>query len=305
MLRDLVPAACKVFLFLCGRRHRHYFSKWLSAMRAASLSTFVLSEPARPLSLVITTSASSSPRALRADALHICAAREAREDRERRARVRAAGDSAAACVLRIFTAETASMARVTLLVRCVAFILLLMSLSAMIVISALERSVELLASFFSHRLRRSRVSRMPRARPCPRGEEVLELLLAFATCLLRREAVEVAVRRGEDDRRLHLKRERLAAFCFSTSVMRRPASICAFVLASRSEENCMNASSSRNCASSSLILPETFFIALVCAEEPTRETEIPTLIAGRWPWLKRFDSRKIWPSVIEITLVGM
>jgi hypothetical protein len=38
---------------------------------------------------------------------------------------------------------------------------------------------------------------------------------------------------------------------------------------------------------------------------PTLETEIPTLIAGRTPEWKRSDSRKIWPSVIEITFVGM
>ena len=33
-------------------------------------------------------------------------------------------------------------------------------------------------------------------------------------------------------------------------------------------------------------------IALTCAAPPTRETEIPTLIAGRTPWLNRSDSRK-------------
>jgi hypothetical protein len=42
-----------------------------------------------------------------------------------------------------------------------------------------------------------------------------------------------------------------------------------------------------------------------CAEPPTRDTEMPTLMAGRTPEKKRFGSRKIWPSVIEITLVGM
>jgi hypothetical protein len=29
--------------------------------------------------------------------------------------------------------------------------------------------------------------------------------------------------------------------------------------------------------------PATFFIALVCADEPTRDTDRPTLIAGRMP----------------------
>ncbi len=51
--------------------------------------------------------------------------------------------------------------------------------------------------------------------------------------------------------------------------------------------------------------PATAFIAFTCAEPPTRETELPTLIAGRMPELKRSDSRKIWPSVIEMTFVGM
>jgi len=46
-------------------------------------------------------------------------------------------------------------------------------------------------------------------------------------------------------------------------------------------------------------------MALVWAAEATRETEMPMFSAGRWPALKRSVSRKIWPSVIEITLVGM
>ena len=40
------------------------------------------------------------------------------------------------------------------------------------------------------------------------------------------------------------------------------------------------------------------------AEPPTRDTEMPGLMAGRMPELKRSTSRKIWPSVIEMTLVG-
>ena len=47
------------------------------------------------------------------------------------------------------------------------------------------------------------------------------------------------------------------------------------------------------------------FMAVVWAEPPTRDTERPTLIAGRIPALKRSASRKIWPSVIEMTFVGM
>ncbi len=44
---------------------------------------------------------------------------------------------------------------------------------------------------------------------------------------------------------------------------------------------------------------------LTCAEPPTRETEMPTSTAGRWFALNRSDWRKIWPSVIEMTFVGM
>jgi hypothetical protein len=62
---------------------------------------------------------------------------------------------------------------------------------------------------------------------------------------------------------------------------------------------------SRNCASSSFSEPATLFIALICAAPPTRDTETPTSMAGRWLALNRSDWRKIWPSVIEMTLVGM
>ena len=49
----------------------------------------------------------------------------------------------------------------------------------------------------------------------------------------------------------------------------------------------------------------TVFIAFVIAAPPTRDTEMPTSIAGRWLAANRSDCRKIWPSVIEMTLVGM
>ena len=79
----------------------------------------------------------------------------------------------------------------------------------------------------------------------------------------------------------------------------------ACVSASRSEPNCANASSSRYWESSSRSRPATFRIGVVCAEPPTRDTEMPTLIAGRTPERNRSASRKIWPSVIEMTFVGM
>ena len=52
-------------------------------------------------------------------------------------------------------------------------------------------------------------------------------------------------------------------------------------------------------------VPATFFIDLICAITPTRDTEIPTLIAGRIPELNKSVSKKICPSVIEITFVGI
>ena len=52
-------------------------------------------------------------------------------------------------------------------------------------------------------------------------------------------------------------------------------------------------------------VPATFFIALICALPPTRLTEIPGLTAGRIPSWKSSVSRKICPSVMDMTLVGM
>ena len=46
-------------------------------------------------------------------------------------------------------------------------------------------------------------------------------------------------------------------------------------------------------------------MAFTCALPPTRLTEMPTLMAGRTLELNMSVSRKIWPSVIEMTLVGM
>src|SRR3546814_20768370 len=103
---------------------------------------------------------------------------------------------------------------------------------------------------------------------------------------------------------LHTLSLRDARPIFRCGVMRAPRPSSFVVDASRSEPNCAKASISRYCASSSLIEPDTFFIALVCAADPTRLTDRPTLIAGRIPALNRLVSRKIWPSVSEITLVG-
>ena len=65
--------------------------------------------------------------------------------------------------------------------------------------------------------------------------------------------------------------------------MRSPRSSWCCVALSRSEPNCAKAASSRYCARSRRSVPATCFIALVCAAPPTRDTEMPTLIAGRTP----------------------
>src|SRR3546814_3462802 len=59
--------------------------------------------------------------------------------------------------------------------------------------------------------------------------------------------------------------------CLRSCVRRAPRLSSFCVDASRSEPNCAKASISRYCASSSLIEPDTFFIALVCAAEPRSE----------------------------------
>jgi hypothetical protein len=93
--------------------------------------------------------------------------------------------------------------------------------------------------------------------------------------------------------------------CFTISDSFSPRVSWSRVALSRSEANWANAASARYWARSSFSGPATFFIALVWAAEPTRLTEMPMFRAGRWPALKRSVSRKIWPSVIEMTFVGM
>ena len=92
--------------------------------------------------------------------------------------------------------------------------------------------------------------------------------------------------------------------CFISSVTRSPRWSCLRVASSRSEANCEKAANSRYCARARRIPPPSFLMILVWAAPPTRETERPALMAGRIPALNRSVSRKIWPSVMEMTLVG-
>ena len=77
------------------------------------------------------------------------------------------------------------------------------------------------------------------------------------------------------------------------------------VSSSRSLENWVKTSISRYCARSRRSVPTAFFMAFVCAAPPTRDTDRPTLMAGRTPAWNRSVSRKICPSVMEMTFVGM
>ncbi len=86
---------------------------------------------------------------------------------------------------------------------------------------------------------------------------------------------------------------------------RAPRASVRWVAASSSEPNWAKASRSRYWASSSFRRPATLRIARSWALPPTRLTEMPTFSAGRTPEKKSLLSRKICPSVIEITFVGM
>uniref|UniRef100_A0A6B0UDC9 Putative secreted protein n=1 Tax=Ixodes ricinus TaxID=34613 RepID=A0A6B0UDC9_IXORI len=71
--------------------------------------------------------------------------------------------------------------------------------------------------------------------------------------------------------------------CLSSSVSLTPLFSSCWVAASRSDPNWAKAATSRYWANSSFMDPATCFMALVCAAEPTRLTDRPTLIAGRIP----------------------
>ena len=93
--------------------------------------------------------------------------------------------------------------------------------------------------------------------------------------------------------------------CLSSSVIRSPRWRVAWVALSRSLPNWEKAASSRYWARSMRSRPATCFMAPSWAEPPTRLTDRPTFTAGRMPELNSSVSRKIWPSVMEMTLVGM
>jgi hypothetical protein len=98
-----------------------------------------------------------------------------------------------------------------------------------------------------------------------------------------RQIIDEAVGRREDDEDLLLDGSDSYCFCLSTSIRRAPRESWRWVAASRSDPNWANAASSRYCARSSFSVPATWRIALICAEPPTRLTEMPGCTAGRTP----------------------
>lgn len=81
--------------------------------------------------------------------------------------------------------------------------------------------------------------------------------------------------------------------CFNTSRTRSPCSIAFLVAASKSEPNCANDCISSYCANSYFKFLETCFIALICAVEPTRDTDKPVSMAGLKPALNNSCCKKI------------
>ena len=117
---------------------------------------------------------------------------------------------------------------------------------------------------------------------CP-SPQFLQQALFVARNIFDLDAVEEALNARENHTDLFFDRERRILRLFQQFGQAAAAVKQLLRRASRSDANCENASISRNCASSSLIEPATCFIALICAAEPTRLTDKPTLIAGRTP----------------------
>ena len=134
----------------------------------------------------------------------------------------------------------------------------------------------------------------------------VEQLGLEAADVLDRDVVEVAGRAGPDRDDLVLDRERRVLRLLEQLDQAGAAlELAPWTRLSRSEPKAANASSSRNWARSRRSGRRPCSCALIWAAPPTRDTEMPTLMAGRTPELNRSVSRKIWPSVIEMTLVGM
>ena len=93
--------------------------------------------------------------------------------------------------------------------------------------------------------------------------------------------------------------------CFNNCTNLLPFSNINIVASSKAKPNFTNSSISLYWANSNFNEPANPFITLFWAAEPTLLTEIPGLIAGIIPLLNKSASKNIWPSVIDITFVGI
>ncbi len=114
------------------------------------------------------------------------------------------------------------------------------------------------------------------------ADELEELLLRFGHAG-DRNVIQVPLRTGVDRDDLVGEESGSYCGCLRSSIIRLPRSSCVCVALSSSVPSWANASSSRKAARSRQSEPATFFMAFVWAFPPTRETEIPTLMAGRTP----------------------
>ena len=117
--------------------------------------------------------------------------------------------------------------------------------------------------------------------------------------------IKVAIGAHIDDGHLLFHGQGLYWGCFRISTRRTPRFSWAWVDLSSSLPNCGKGRQFPVLGQVQTQLPATCFMALIWALPPTRETESPTLMAGRTPEKNRLGSRKICPSVMEITLVGI
>jgi hypothetical protein len=101
--------------------------------------------------------------------------------------------------------------------------------------------------------------------------------------LFHRHVVEEIVLHRPQHRSLHFDGHRLVLCLFEQFDDAFAAFEQSLRLGVEIRANCAKAASSRNCARSPLIRPATCFMALICAAEPTRETDRPTEMAGRTP----------------------
>ena len=99
----------------------------------------------------------------------------------------------------------------------------------------------------------------------------------------RRRCFQIAVRAGKDNRDLALNWQRLVPRLLENFHQPRPAIELRLGGLVEIAPELRERRKLPDCASSRRSEPATCRMALTCAEPPTRDTELPTLIAGRTP----------------------